>query len=70
MTAYHGHHDDAGPIVHPVEIQPEFRTRVCSDTSSTEMQCLRPLHHLGALDWYMHHFFEVGLMIYTECTKH
>jgi hypothetical protein len=24
------------------------RTRVCSDASSTEMQCLRPLHHPGA----------------------
>uniref|UniRef100_A0AAZ3PQH3 Tc1-like transposase DDE domain-containing protein n=1 Tax=Oncorhynchus tshawytscha TaxID=74940 RepID=A0AAZ3PQH3_ONCTS len=24
------------------------RTRVCSDASSTEMQCVRILHHLGA----------------------
>ena len=25
------------------------QTRVCSDTSSTEMQCTRPLRHSGAL---------------------
>ena len=32
----------------PVVIQPGNQTRICSDTSSTEMQCLRPLRHSGA----------------------
>ena len=47
---------DAGPIVRrhmglPIMAGCDttwFRTRDCSDTSCTEMQCLRLLHHLGA----------------------
>uniref|UniRef100_A0A8C7FFT9 Arf-GAP with GTPase, ANK repeat and PH domain-containing protein 3 n=2 Tax=Oncorhynchus kisutch TaxID=8019 RepID=A0A8C7FFT9_ONCKI len=45
--------DDAGPIVHRPMGLPisdgcdtaRDRTRVCSDASNTEMQCLRPLRH-------------------------
>jgi hypothetical protein len=32
----------------PDNTGPDLKQGVCSDTSSTEMQCLRPLHHLGA----------------------
>jgi hypothetical protein len=48
---------DSGPIVHhsmglPITASCDTAwnsTRVCSDTSGTEMQCLRPLRHSGAL---------------------
>ena len=47
--------DNSGPIVRrPMELPTtagcdtaQDRTRVCSDSSSTEMQCLRPLCHSG-----------------------
>jgi hypothetical protein len=47
--------DNAGPIVHrpmglPITAGCDTsrdRTRVCSDTSVTDMQCLRPLCHSG-----------------------
>ena len=36
------------------------QTRVCSDASSTEMQCLRPLRHSGApLNYEREHLFFV-----------
>ena len=35
--------EDAGPIV-----RCPMRLRVCSNTSSTAIQCLRPLHHSGS----------------------
>ena len=53
--------DDAGTIMrHPMGLpitagsDTEWnQTRVCSDSSSTEMQCLRPLPQSGALLLYM-----------------
>ena len=32
----------------PVVMQPEIEPECCSDTASTEMQCLTPLRHSGA----------------------
>ena len=58
MTVYsRPNPDDAGPIIHRrmgILITARCdtawsQTRDCSDTSCTEMQCLRPLRHSGAL---------------------
>ena len=51
------------------------RTRVCGDTSSTEMQCLRPLRHLGALFYRttdvfsLHASMSVACLLYTDQDK-
>jgi hypothetical protein len=54
--------DDTGPIVHHPMGLPitagcdslDLNQVVCSDTSSAEMQCLRPLHHLGVEEVLLH----------------
>ena len=61
MTAW-SNHNDAGPNVrHPMDLLIAAGcdtvgnlTRICSDASSTEMQCLRLLHHSGA------HIYSLG----------
>ena len=65
MTAYPWPNtNDTGPIVphpkgHPITAGCDTawdRTRVCSDTSSTEMQCLKPQLHSGVQLLLVHSF--------------